>query len=66
MKTPCTEFQKLLRQNGHSYRYFIDTYLSDINLRYAAIHKQIIGYTAISEQVANAIKQYIKQYSQES
>ena len=62
MKTPSTEFQTALRENGHSYKYFIDTYLPDINLRYAAIHKQITGYTAISEPVENAIKQYIKDY----
>jgi len=61
MKTQelITKFKEIMKLNGHTLTYFIEHYLPHISIKYAAIHKQINGYTALSEEVQAAIVRYV-------
>ena len=55
------EFKTALKKNGHSFRFFIDQYLPDIGIKYAAIHHQMRGYSSLSDEVQSAMQKYISE-----
>jgi hypothetical protein len=57
-------FLEKLKKNGHSLKYFYDTYMAGkTDKSYQTVYQQINGYTksGISEEVQDALKKYINE-----